>query len=45
MKVEGAELYLQDILQVYVQSTTLLNRDFYIRPLYKLACYFSLKDD
>ena len=28
----NASLYLQDISQAYVQSTTLLNRDFYIRP-------------
>jgi hypothetical protein len=26
------ELYLRDISQVYVQSTTNLNREFYIRP-------------
>jgi hypothetical protein len=28
----NASLYLQDISQAYIQSTTLLNRDFYIRP-------------
>jgi hypothetical protein len=28
----NASLYLRDISQAYVQSTTLLNRDFYIRP-------------
>ena len=38
-------LYLRDISQAYVQSTTLLNRDFYICPPYELACCFALKDD
>jgi hypothetical protein len=45
MKMEGVELYLRDISQAYVQSATLLNRDFYIRPPYELACCFALKDD
>ena len=27
-----AELYLRDISQAYVQSTTLLNREFFVRP-------------
>ena len=45
MKMEGVGLYLRDISQAYVQSTTLLNRDFYIRPPYELACCFGLKDD
>jgi hypothetical protein len=32
MMNSNASLYLRDISQAYVQSTTLLNRDFYIRP-------------
>ena len=31
------DLYLQDILQAYVQSTTHLNRKFYIHPLVELG--------
>jgi hypothetical protein len=34
---EELGLYLQGILQVYMQLTTLLNRDFYINLLCKLA--------
>ena len=30
-------LYLRDISQAYVQSTTALNRDFYIKPPRELA--------
>jgi hypothetical protein len=44
-ETENVNLYLRDISQAYVQSTTLLNRDFYIRPPYELACCFALKDD
>ena len=32
LRNEGIELYLRDITQAYVQSTSDLNRDFYIRP-------------
>jgi hypothetical protein len=37
-------LYLQDILQAYVQSTTLLNHDFFVKPLLKLANHLNLQD-
>ena len=37
-----AELYLCDISQAYVQSTTTLNRDFYIKPPQELANEFGL---
>jgi hypothetical protein len=37
MQIDGTHLYLHDISQAYVQSTTLLNRDFYIRPPPELA--------
>jgi hypothetical protein len=33
----GTCLYLQDILQAYVQSVTKLNRDFYIQALLELG--------
>src|SRR5450432_2959538 len=42
---EKTSLYLRDISQAYVQSTTSLNRDFYIRPPYELASCFTLKDN
>jgi hypothetical protein len=34
---EESGLYLRDISQAYVQSTTALNRDFYINPPGELA--------
>ena len=40
-----AELYLRDISQAYVQSTTTLNRDFYIKPPQELANEFGLWKD
>ena len=40
-----AELYLRDISQAYVQSTTTLNRDFYIKPPQELAHEFGLPGD
>jgi hypothetical protein len=36
-------LYLRDISQAYVQSLTLLNRDFYINPPPKLANQLNLE--
>src|SRR6266536_2037104 len=44
MMVDTTDLYLRDISQAYIQSTTLLNRDFYIRPPFKLAQQLSLKE-
>jgi hypothetical protein len=38
-------LYLRDISQAYVQSTTLLNRDFYIRPPHELLQQLGLQKD
>jgi hypothetical protein len=40
---EELGLYLQDISQAYVQSTTALNRDFYINPPQELAQQLNLK--
>jgi hypothetical protein len=37
MKHPEAQLYLQDISQAYVQSTTNLNREFYMRPPQELS--------
>jgi hypothetical protein len=37
-------LYLRDISQAYIQSTTSLNRDFYIKPLYELAQQLGLQE-
>jgi hypothetical protein len=37
MKLPQAQLYLRDISQAYVQSTTTLNREFYVRPLTELS--------
>jgi hypothetical protein len=37
IEINDTHLYLRDISQAYVQSTTLLNRDFYIRPPPELA--------
>jgi hypothetical protein len=36
-------LYLRDISQAYIQSSTLLNRDFYINPPPKLANQLNLE--
>jgi len=41
---DTTDLYLHDISQAYVQSTTLLNRDFYIRPPFELAQQLGLKE-
>src|SRR5438045_391132 len=40
-----AGLYLRDISQAYVQSTTCLNRDFYVRPPKELIQQLNLKDN
>ncbi|KAE8553803.1 hypothetical protein EYB25_002341 [Talaromyces marneffei] len=37
---EDTKLYLQDVTQAYTQSTTLLNRDFYVRPPPELTATF-----
>ena len=39
---EDLGLYLRDISQAYVQSTTALNRDFYIKPPQELAQQLNL---
>jgi hypothetical protein len=39
------KLYLRDISQAYVQSTTTLNRNFYVRPPVELADQLNLQDD
>ena len=44
MTIETTGLYLRDISQAYVQSTTLLNRDFYINPPRELARELNLKE-
>ncbi len=41
---EDVNLYLRDISQAYVQSTTLLNRSFYIRPPTELAQQLGLQE-
>jgi len=38
------ELYLRDISQAYVQSTTTLNRDFFIKPPRELTAHLKLKE-
>jgi hypothetical protein len=45
MMNSNASLYLRDISQAYVQSTTLLNRDFYIRPPIELLQQLGLPTD
>jgi hypothetical protein len=45
MIAENTGLYLQDILQAYIQSTTMLNRDFYVSPPRELAKRLNLTDD
>jgi hypothetical protein len=39
------KLYLRDISQAYVQSTTSLNREFYVRPPKELQNELGLGDD
>jgi hypothetical protein len=41
---QPTDLYLRDISQAYVQSTTSLNRDFFIKPPRELAAYLNLQD-
>ena len=43
--MDEAELYLRDISQAYVQSTTTLNRDFYVRPPPELTRQLGLGRD
>jgi hypothetical protein len=43
--LDKTELYLRDISQAYVQSTTTLNRDFYVRPPTELAQQLGLGRD
>jgi hypothetical protein len=38
-------LYLRDISQAYVQSTTNLNREFYVRPPRELEAELGIKKD
>jgi hypothetical protein len=45
ISTETTGLYLRDISQAYVQSTTSLNREFYINPPYELARQLQLYDD
>jgi len=45
MIVKIIRLYLRDILQVYVQSITILNRDFYVNLPWELAKRLNLTDD
>ena len=45
MKNKNTKLYLRDISQAYIQSTTSLNRDFYVRPPLELAQQLGLKRD
>jgi hypothetical protein len=45
MKTDKSRLYLRDISQAYVQSTTPLNREFYIRPPPELVQHLGLKKD
>ena len=44
MTMETIGLYLRDISQAYVQSTTLFNRDFYINPPRELVRELNLKE-
>jgi hypothetical protein len=43
--LDETELYLRDISQAYVQSTTTLNRDFYVRPPTELSQQLGLGRD
>ena len=38
--IDNVDLYLRDVTQAYVQSTTKLNREFYVRPPQELAHRF-----
>ncbi len=42
---ENTGLYLQDILQAYIQSITILNRDFYVNPPRELTKRLNLIND
>jgi hypothetical protein len=44
MTTETSGLYLRDISQAYVQSSTLLNHDFYINPPPELMRELDLED-
>jgi Cu2+-containing amine oxidase len=41
---ETTRLYLRDISQAYIQSTTSLNRDFYIKPPRELVAHLNLQE-
>jgi hypothetical protein len=41
---DTTRLYLRDISQAYVQSTTSLNRDFYIKPPRELVAHLNLQE-
>jgi len=43
MTIGTTGLYLRDISQAYIQSSTLLNRDFYINPPPKLTNQLNLE--
>ena len=45
MTAKNTGLYLRDISQAYVQSTTMLNRDFYVNPPRELIKRLNLTDD
>ena len=45
MKLPKAQLYLRDISQAYIQSTTNLNQEFYIHPLHKLSKELGIDKD
>ena len=42
LQTNDIRLYLRDISQAYVQSTTKLNRDFYIRVPFELTTALSV---
>ena len=43
--ISNTKLYLRDVTQAYVQSTSDLNRDFYIRPPHELATLLGAPSD
>jgi hypothetical protein len=45
MTAKTTGLYLHDISQAYVQSTTMLNHDFYVNPPWELVKRLNLTDD
>jgi len=45
MELPKAQLYLRDISQAYVQSTTNLNREFYVRPPRELSKELGIDKD